>query len=103
MEAGREHVEEDAANEFRRGQRHGLLARGAGVAVIGVAEAHLFLVETQQPLVRDGDPMGVAADVVEHLRGAGKRGLGIDDPLGLVGGVEMLGEARSIGEGLERP
>ena len=70
----------------RRGQRHGLLARGAGVAVIGVAEAHLFLVETQQP-----------------LRGAGKRWLGIDDPLGLVGGVEMLGEARSIGEGLERP
>ena len=45
MEAGREDVEEHAPDEIGRRQRHGLLARRAGLAVVGVAEAHGAVVE----------------------------------------------------------
>ena len=52
-------MKEDAPDELRRGHGHGLLMRGTGTAVVGVAEPDLPLVETEQPLVGDGDPMGV--------------------------------------------
>ena len=38
--------------------------------------------DIQQAIVRNRDAVGVAADVIEHLLGAGKGFLGIDDPFG---------------------
>ena len=62
--------------------------------VVGVAEAHGAVVEAAQALVGDGDPVGVAAEVVEDLFGAGEGSLRIDHPVGLAGRAEMLGEKR---------
>ena len=45
--------------------------------------------------------MGVAAEVVEDLFGAGEGPLGIDDPFGLAGRAQVLGEAAGVGEGLQ--
>ena len=53
-----------------------------------------------QALVGDGDPVGVAAEVVENLFGTGEGSLRIDDPFGLAGRAEVLGEAPGVGEGL---
>ena len=100
VEAGREHVEQHAADELGRRQRHGLLARRASPAVVGVAEAHGVVVEAAQALVADGDPVGVAAEVVEDLFGAGEGSLRIDHPFGLAGRPKVLGEAPGVGEGL---
>ena len=57
--------------------------------------------DAAQALVADGDPVGVAAEVVEDLFGTGEGRLGVDHPLGLAGGSEMLGEAPRVGEGLQ--
>ena len=64
-------------------------------------EAHGAVVETAQALVSDGDPVGVATEVVEDLFGAGEGRLGIDHPLGLAGCPEVLGEALRVGERLQ--
>ncbi len=42
------------------------------------------------PVVRDGDAMGVAPDVVDHLRGIAEGGLGVDDPVLRPRGPEMV-------------
>ena len=41
VEAAREHMQRNTPDELRRGQRHGLLSRCAGPAVVGVAEPDL--------------------------------------------------------------
>ena len=101
VEAWREHVQQNAPDELGRVHRHGLLAGRAGAAVVGVAEAHGAAVAAAQALVADGDPVRVAAEVVEDLFGAGEGSLRIDDPLGLAGRAEVLGEARWVAERLQ--
>ena len=44
VKAAREHMQEDAPDELRRGQGHGLLMRGVRPAVVGVAESDLPVV-----------------------------------------------------------
>ena len=100
VKAGREHVEEHAADEFGRRQRHGLPAGRAVPAVVGVAEAHGAVVQGAQALVGDGDPVGVAAEVVEDLFGTGEGSVRIDDAFGLAGRAEVLGEAPWVADGL---
>ena len=56
------------------GERHGLLARRVGSIVL-VAEAHVVVVDVEQPVIGDRDAMGVATDVVEHLLRPGERPL----------------------------
>ena len=101
VEAGREHVQQHAADELGGRQRHGFPAGGSLAAVVGVAKTHGAVVEAAQALVADGDPVGVAAEVVEDLFGTGEWPLGVDDPFGLAGGAQVLGEAPGIGEGLQ--
>ena len=101
VKAGRQHVEQHAAYELGRRQRHGLVARRAVAAVVGVAKAHRAVVEAAQTLVADGDPVGVATEVVEDLLGAGEGPLGVDDPFGLAGRAQVVGEAAGVGEGLQ--
>ena len=72
----------------------------AGATVVGVAEAHGAVVEAAQALVADGDPVGVAAEVIEDLFGAGEGSLRVDDPFGLAGRAEVLGKAPGVAEGL---
>jgi len=46
-----------------------------------VAERHVLVVHRNQAMVGDGHPVGIAAQIVEHLRRSGKRSFGIDNPL----------------------
>ena len=52
MEAFWQDMQQEAPNEFRRWQRHGLVACGAGAAVIFVAEGDSGRVHGNQPAVR---------------------------------------------------
>jgi len=62
-------------------QRHRLLA--VAVPVILPAEPDLAVVHGQQPVVGDGDTVGVASDIVEDLGWPGERPLRVDHPLGV--------------------
>ena len=78
-ETGRQHVEKEAANELRRIERHDT----ASVVVPGVlpAEAYLTVLEAEESSVGDGDAMGVAGQILQHMLGSTKGRLRVDDPL----------------------
>lgn len=86
VKSRRQHVEQKAPQEFRRVERHrlGPVLR----TIVGVAEAHVPVVEVEQALVGDRHPVRVAADVVEQLRGTRERAFRVDDPLGLPRGPQ---------------
>ena len=65
--------------------------------------AHGAGVEAAQALVADGDPVGVAAEVVEDLLGSGEGPLRVDHPFGLEGRAEVLGEPPGSLRGWSRP
>jgi len=71
-------VQQEPPHELIGGERHHLGL--AVVAVVFPGEADLTIVEPPQPAVGDGDAMGVAAQIGQHLLGAGERTLGVDHP-----------------------
>ena len=74
-------VLQKTADEFVGWQRHyfGL----AVLAIVLPGEADLPILEPDQTAVGDGDTVGVAGEIAEHLFGPGKRRLGEDDPVDL--------------------
>jgi hypothetical protein len=50
--------------------------------VVLVAKRDAGVVGGDEPAVGDGDPVGVARQIGQHLLGPGKRPLAIDEPLG---------------------
>ncbi len=60
MEAARQDMEQEPADELVGGERHDLLAVRAVAAVVLVAEGDAVLVECDQAAVRDRHPVGVA-------------------------------------------
>ena len=73
MEAVGQRVQEEAADELVRVERHDL--RLAAVAIISPAERDAIVVHADQPGIGDGDAMGVAAEIGEHLLGPPNGGL----------------------------
>ena len=59
VEAEREDMQQEAAHELVGVERHDLMALGAATAIILVAEGDAGLVEGEEALVRDGDPVCV--------------------------------------------
>ena len=64
-EARGQDVEQKAADEFGCIERE--YFTGVAVGIVLVAESHLLVAHAHQPMVGNGDPMGVAAEVVENL------------------------------------
>ena len=73
VDAGRSDVQEKTPNKVRSGERHGPRGLGSVGTVILVAETDVPVVQVEQPMVGDGDPVGVTADVVEPLLRAGEQ------------------------------
>lgn len=65
-------VEQEAADEVEGGQC------AAAAALRG--EANGAIVDGDETLVGDADPMSVAAEIVENLLGTTEGSLGVDDP-----------------------
>ena len=75
-------MEQEAADELVRRERHDALPLGTIAAVVLVADGDAGFVERDQAPVRDSDPVGIAREIGEHGLGAGERRLGIDhEPL----------------------
>jgi hypothetical protein len=74
-----EDVEEEAANELpkRKGQGSDPTA-----AVILETEGDRCVVDMKQPVVGDGDAVGIAGEILQDVLGAVEGRLGVDDPLG---------------------
>ena len=89
-------MEQEASDELFGREGQGLEV--AVMAVVAPAESDLTVLDGEEAVVGDGDAVGVAAEVVEDLVGAGEGGLGVDDPLGLAEGLEVAGEGVGVVE-----
>jgi len=71
-------MEEEPSDELMGLDRHGLLPIAVGV--IPPAEGDLAILECEDAVIADGDPVGVSAEVLEDPFGAVKGRLAVDDP-----------------------
>ena len=78
-EASGQDVLEEATQKLHRIECQHAVTVATGIVL--VAEAHRVRVCSRDPAVGDGDAMGVAGEVLEHLLGAAEGWLGIDHPL----------------------
>src|ERR1700722_17943610 len=74
----RQHMDQKAPDELLTREGHYLLA--VVISVILPAEADLVAIHGHQSVVRDGDAISVAPDVVENLGRARERPLRVDHP-----------------------
>jgi hypothetical protein len=63
---------------------------GCRVPVVFPAKRNLAVLERQETLVGDGYPMGVAAEVFDHLLRATEGRLGVNHPFGLADWRQVL-------------
>ena len=74
-------MQQEAADEFGRGQRH--LSALAAAPVVAPVEAHTAVAGGEQAVVGDGHAVGVVPEAGEDLGRAGEGRLEVDHPLGL--------------------
>jgi hypothetical protein len=98
-EALGEDVEEEASNELFGGKSHRSLA--VAVAVVAPEEGDVSILHLEEPMVGDGDAMGIAAEIIEGLFGSGKGSFGVNAPFFLAGLIEESMERLGVGKGVE--
>src|ERR1700761_6831985 len=89
-------MQQEAADELIGVERHQL--GFFGLSIVFPAKLHLCVVDVDQATVGDRHPMGIAAEIVEHLLRAAEGSLRIDNPLYLAQRSQMRGEDRRFGE-----
>src|SRR6266704_5473659 len=101
MEAIRQHMEEEAANELGDRDTHDFALVIAAFPIVLPAEGDVGLVEIEQATVGDRDAMRVAREIGQDLLGTGEGLLGIDEPFSLAQRREVRSELVRILESAE--
>ena len=78
-EAARQRVHQEAPQKLCCGERH--QSAFAAMRIVFPEEGDLAVAEIDNAMVRDGDPVRVAGQVLEYMLWATERPLGIDDPI----------------------
>ena len=94
-----QNVEQEPTDELLGGECHGLVT--AVVAIVLPAKLNLPVVQPEQPIVRDSNPMGVPCDVLEDLLRSAERWLGVDLPIYFPGGSDVAQEGVSCAKWLQ--
>jgi hypothetical protein len=71
----------------------------AAMGIILPAEADCGVGDGEQPMVGDGDAVGIACQVVKHMFGTSERRFGIDDPVLPVQSAQESSERMLIAKG----
>jgi len=93
-------MEEESPDELLGRESHDFLLMV--IAVVPPVELDLPVLDIQQSMVGNRDPVGVAAHVVHHLLGSGEGRFGVDDPFQVVQRIEITAERMGILKSLER-
>jgi len=93
-------VEQEAAQELLRSERHDSLLISVGIIL--PAESNLIVLESDEAVVGDGHAMGVAGEVAEHMMRPAKGWLGIDHPVLAEESTQEGAESLVVFERLER-
>ena len=93
-------MEQKSPDEFVRRKGHGFLL--IVIAVVSPVEFHLAIFNVDNPMIRNGHSVRVAADIVHDLLRPSERWLGVDDPFRVSQRIEMIEESLPILERLKR-
>ena len=94
-----QNVKKESAQELMGGNGHDLLF--AAMSIVSPTERDALVLEGYEPMVGDGDAMGVAGQIVENVFGAAEGRLGVDDPVLLAEFPEQVTECARRGKLLE--
>src|SRR5437764_12915235 len=92
-------MEQESPDKLIGRQSHGLLLV---VAVVLPTESHMPRIDIQETIIGDGDAVGVATNIVEHLLRTSKGPLRIDHPFFALHRSQIAGESQFGFERLER-
>jgi hypothetical protein len=81
--SGRQHMEQETADELDRVQGHGLDARV--IRIVFPVEAYAAVFESAKAVVGDGHAMSVASQIFEHAPWSTERRLYVNDPFEVSG------------------
>lgn len=79
LESFGEAMQQKPANELHRIEGH--RAAMVFLSIVLPAKRHFPVLEGDEALIRDGDPMGVAGQILEDLGRSSERRFGIDHPV----------------------
>ena len=96
VEAVRQGVQQEAADEFLGVEGHDLLL--AAMTIVAPAEGHFGIGDADQAGIGDSDPMGVAAEIGQHLLRPAEGSLGIDDPRDAAQACDPAGKGSGVCE-----
>ena len=99
VEALRQDMHQEAADELVGIERHQLVSPGTFDAVVLPLEGDAVVVERDQAPVGDGDAVGVAREIVQHFLGATERPFAVDDPFAVAQRSQIGGKGSCIGQG----
>jgi hypothetical protein len=94
-------MQEEPADELEGIEVEG--AKTAASCVVLITERHDPVLEGQQAVIRDGDAVRVASQVLQHRLRAAERSFGVDDPLGAAGLGDQALERGRLGEPFQGP
>jgi hypothetical protein len=98
MEALGQDMEQEAADELVRRERHGLVAIAPFEAIVLPCEGDALVVGRDQAAVGDRDAVGVAREIGEHCLGPGEGRLGVDEPVLLTEWCELRGKGLGVAQ-----
>ena len=82
VEARRQDVDQESADELGGSECHDLLTIATIGTIVLPSEGDASVVEGDQPTVGDGDTVGIARQIGQHGLWPAERTFGIDDPFG---------------------
>ena len=94
VESRRQDVKQESPDELVCREGHGLLL--IVVAVVPPIELHMTVFDIDDPVIGNGDPVRVAANVVHHLLWSGKGWLGVHDPFHVSHRIQVTVESLPV-------
>lgn len=100
-------VEQEAADELAGCEHHRFIFQPPVFAIILPTKCNMLICQFDEPAIPDGDMVGIACEISQHLLWPREWALGVDHPLAFVEGRETgqkrgaIGVRREVVEELE--
>ena len=99
LEAVGQNVQQEPAYELVGCERYRL--RPCSIAIVSPREGDAVVIDREEPVIGDRNPMCVPSQVSENMLRTGKRSLGVDQPFGAAQRCKDRIERRTIAEVLQ--
>ena len=98
MEAGGQHMDEEATDELIGCERHCFVPIASFDPIVFPLESDALVVERDQSPVGDGDAVGVARQIAQHLFGSAEWAFAVHHPFTVAQWCQERGEVLRVGK-----